>query len=189
MIIYKITNKLNGTCYIGQTTKSLERRWKEHCKLSSKCRYLNYAIKKYGKESFSINTISKYDNLVDLNNAEEYYIDWYNSLVPNGYNLDSGGKSKKPSKETKQKQSDVKLGKHLSQRTEIKPGQRLSPKTEFKKGMVSLNKKQIIDLESGFVFGSLAECALAFNISNTLLSWKIHKSKYNNRFKFVKDVL
>ena len=29
-IIYKITNKVNGKCYIGQTTKSLSDRWSKH---------------------------------------------------------------------------------------------------------------------------------------------------------------
>lgn len=30
MIVYKIKNKLDGRLYIGQTTKKLEERWKEH---------------------------------------------------------------------------------------------------------------------------------------------------------------
>ena len=30
MLIYKITNKINNKCYIGQTIKSAEERWKEH---------------------------------------------------------------------------------------------------------------------------------------------------------------
>ena len=30
MLIYKITNTINNKCYIGQTIKSAEERWKEH---------------------------------------------------------------------------------------------------------------------------------------------------------------
>ena len=30
MLIYKITNKINNKCYIGQTIKSPEERQKEH---------------------------------------------------------------------------------------------------------------------------------------------------------------
>lgn len=31
MIIYKITNTINGKIYIGQTICSLSKRWYEHC--------------------------------------------------------------------------------------------------------------------------------------------------------------
>ena len=90
MIIYKITNKLNGKCYIGQTTKSVKDRWSAHCK--SKKYFLSNSIKKYGKENFSIEEIAKYSNMEDLNNAEEYFIDFYNCIVPNGYNFAPGGR-------------------------------------------------------------------------------------------------
>lgn len=29
--IYKITNKINGKIYVGQTTKTLEERFQKHC--------------------------------------------------------------------------------------------------------------------------------------------------------------
>jgi hypothetical protein len=35
MIIYIITNKINKKQYIGQTTISIEYRWKGHCKIIS----------------------------------------------------------------------------------------------------------------------------------------------------------
>lgn len=110
MIVYKITNKLNGKCYIGQTIGSLEKRWSFHCfpsKLKNNS-YLSNAIKKYGKNHFSIEEIGKYSNLEGLNDAEEYFIAWHNSLAPNGYNIRLGGNNSSLSKETKLKIS-VKL--------------------------------------------------------------------------------
>ena len=55
MYIYKITNKINKKIYIGQTTRSIEERWKGHCKPSMTARSLiSRAIQKYGKENFII---------------------------------------------------------------------------------------------------------------------------------------
>lgn len=109
MIIYRVTNKLTGDCYIGQTARSLEARWKQHCRETG-CIYLSNAIQKYGKDAFSLDIIAKYDNLEDLNNAEEYYIAWYNSLRPNGYNLRPGGKNQLAASETKLKMSKSHMG-------------------------------------------------------------------------------
>ena len=54
-VVYKITNKINGKIYIGQTTRTFEQRWKEHCNdaMNFKDIYLFHnAIRKYGKENF-----------------------------------------------------------------------------------------------------------------------------------------
>ncbi|RLA24867.1 MAG: hypothetical protein DRQ62_04180 [Gammaproteobacteria bacterium] len=44
MIIYEITNKITGKQYIGQTTKSLNYRWRQHCKNKY---YIGSSIKKW----------------------------------------------------------------------------------------------------------------------------------------------
>ena len=103
--IYKIVNKIDGKTYIGQTIQDLEERWKQHCKPSSNCRYLKSAIKKYGFDNFDFNLICIcFDD--DLNKYENSYINQYNSIVPNGYNLREGGKSSKHHEETKKKISE-----------------------------------------------------------------------------------
>lgn len=94
---------MNGDIYIGQTIYSLSYRWKKHC-ISQKS-YFSSAIRKYGKENFSKEIIGTYSNLEDLNNAEEYFIQLNNSLVPNGYNLLPGGNNKKHHDKTKEKLS------------------------------------------------------------------------------------
>ena len=54
--IYKITNKINGKCYIGETTKDdPNKRWKQHKNTIKKgmgCPALGLAVKKYGIENF-----------------------------------------------------------------------------------------------------------------------------------------
>jgi len=109
--IYKITNNISGKCYIGETLKSNpELRWNEHKRKIEKgigCPALQYAIKKYGVDNFSFKVlIICFDE--DRYFYEKEYIKKYNSIVPNGYNLTSGGEGggfygKKHSDETKVK--------------------------------------------------------------------------------------
>lgn len=101
MVIYKITNLINEKIYIGQTTKTIEQRFKEHCKTTSGCRALKNAIKKYGSNNFSIEIIENCNSLDELNIREEYWIKHYNSLVPRGYNLQSGGGNHTVTEETR----------------------------------------------------------------------------------------
>lgn len=93
--IYKITNKINGRVYIGQTKRTIEQRWLEHkraCKLSKEPIY-NYplyrAFRKYEIYNFKIEEIEKctYDK---LDEREVYWIKYFNSFH-NGYNLTLGG--------------------------------------------------------------------------------------------------
>lgn len=91
MIIYRITNMVNGKMYVGQTTRSLSQRWREHCSNSSGCTYLHNAITKYGKENFKVEQIDIALDQEELDYKERQYIMCYNTLVPNGYNLTDGG--------------------------------------------------------------------------------------------------
>ena len=109
-IIYLITNKINGIQYVGQTIRTLEIRWKEHCSNRMDSIRLSRAINKYGEKSFSKEIVGIFDNEEDLNNAEEYFIEWYNSLSPNGYNLHTGGNNHKISEETRKRMSKSKMG-------------------------------------------------------------------------------
>jgi group I intron endonuclease len=100
--IYTITNKTDNKTYVGQTTGDLERRWKGHLKKGSNCRYLKYAINKYGVDNFVFKLVCiTFDNQLD--DMEIQYIEKYNCLVPNGYNLRLGGNGGRHHAETKHK--------------------------------------------------------------------------------------
>lgn len=87
-IIYKVTNKVNGKSYIGQTRYTLEFRWRQHLHKKDNV-YFHNAIKKYGAENFSLEVLEECD--VDkLNSREIFYIAKYNTFE-NGYNLTLGG--------------------------------------------------------------------------------------------------
>jgi hypothetical protein len=106
--IYLITNKQTNKQYVGQTLSHRKNhnkyrpfgyigRFKDHisealCNTKKKqCTYLNNAIRLYGKDEFTVEliTVCPKENL-DI--YEEKYIQEYNSLYPNGYNLTTGGK-------------------------------------------------------------------------------------------------
>ena len=94
--IYIIKNKINNKVYIGQAKNAAER-WMSHlanAKYENKSnRYsqvIHRAMIKYGIEHFYYEIleyqISNYDE------REQYWINHYNSTVPNGYNVAIGGK-------------------------------------------------------------------------------------------------
>lgn len=91
--IYKITNKINGKVYIGQTTRSVEQRWKEHKNLSKRKSqlYLHRSMRKYGIENFIVSVIGTASNYEILNKYEQKAIKKFKSLSPNGYNSVTGG--------------------------------------------------------------------------------------------------
>ena len=113
MIIYKIEHKETGKVYIGQTSRSLKKRLREHTSPSN-CVRLYRAICKYGWGSFTVEVIDSTDNRSTLNLLEEAWIQAYNSLSPNGYNLTMGGYKGEYSDESKAKMRAMKLGKPQS---------------------------------------------------------------------------
>lgn len=93
-IIYKLTNTINNKIYIGQTTADREyKRQYEHKMMIDGCRYLNFAINKYGWESFNYETLYKGDCTIDeLNDLETKFIEEYQSTNSEiGYNICLGG--------------------------------------------------------------------------------------------------
>lgn len=87
-IIYKITNKVNGKSYIGQTRYTIEFRWRQHIHKKDNT-YFHNAIKKYGVDNFIVEKLEEC-NIEDLNEREIYYIAKYNTFK-DGYNSTIGG--------------------------------------------------------------------------------------------------
>lgn len=93
MIVYKITNTLNGKCYIGMTSKPIMRRWKAHLTQmrQGNPRTLYNAFRKYGFVNFTIEQIDCANTAEELGELEKKYIAQYNSFGSGGYNMCSGG--------------------------------------------------------------------------------------------------
>ncbi len=132
--IYKITNKINGKTYVGQTKNSLEKRKTYHLQsVNSNSKYpIHCAIRKYGKENFLFETIELCDEL-ELNKKEISWIKELNSLCQTGYNIRNGGRGKQP--------EDLKLRIRESLKHKRKPTLQFNPKTgEIINEFVSLSE-------------------------------------------------
>lgn len=90
--IYRIVNKVNGKCYVGQSV-NVEGRLSNHLKwLSSGShgnKHLQSAYNKYGADNF-ITEVLEECSKSDLNAREKYWISYYDSFN-SGYNLTTGG--------------------------------------------------------------------------------------------------
>lgn len=86
--IYKIENLINHKIYIGQSIE-IERRWQKHLNATDDF-LIHKALRKYGKENFSF-TILEECKTEELDIKENYWINYYNCIIPNGYNMINGG--------------------------------------------------------------------------------------------------
>lgn len=91
--IYKYTNLINGKVYIGQTRQTLEQRDKNHLQQLKDNTYFHRALKKYGRENFSLELVEENIPYADLDRKEKEYIDKFDSFYTTGkgYNLTQGG--------------------------------------------------------------------------------------------------
>jgi group I intron endonuclease len=94
MLVYLVTNVINGKRYIGQTSLSLERRWFLHQHRKS-CKALHSAILFYGAAQFTVEVLFSVPTREQAGELEIEYIERYNTKAPNGYNLTKGGEGVK----------------------------------------------------------------------------------------------
>jgi group I intron endonuclease len=86
--VYLITNIENKKQYVGITKFSIEERFLQHTKRGF---LLTEAIEKYGEQNFSIKLVEEVESAERAYELEIFYIQKYNTKVPNGYNLTDGG--------------------------------------------------------------------------------------------------
>lgn len=185
-IIYKITNKVNGKIYIGQTKKKLAVRWAEHKNLAfhikKKSTIFHKAIKKYGPENFQIEEFATCFNIDSINFLEEEIIKNFNSIYPFGYNMTFGGKTSKRSSKAKKLLSKAKGGSCFY-------GAKINFPTEILKFNYIRDAERELNISSGQIndtlYGKLKQCkGWAFSETKEGLNVKIknYKKKRQNSF-------
>lgn len=102
--IYIVTCTVTNKSYVGQARKYVtknkqswgyEKRWLRHiyeAKINKKGKnqLLHQMIREHGKDAFELNKITECD-IKDMDKLEKQYIQEYNTMHPNGYNMTSGG--------------------------------------------------------------------------------------------------
>jgi group I intron endonuclease len=107
--VYLTINLLDGKQYIGMhRTKNVDDNY-----LGSGIKIMR-AIKKHGKQSFKREILVVCKDVVEAHQKESFFIEAYNTLHPNGYNISPTGGTQGGgvcTVETRKKQSDAKKGK------------------------------------------------------------------------------
>lgn len=144
--IYKITNLVNGKCYIGQA-KDCYDRFSEH-RSASRCpkdKAYNFnihkAMRKYGINNFSFEIIEKCSK-EELNEKEQYWVSYFDSYR-NGYNSTIGGQAI---------YSELISKEHILKSTKILEELNKNQKNE-NHPRAKLTKEQVIDIRTRYING------------------------------------
>lgn len=154
--IYKITNP-KGLVYIGQS-KDIEGRFKDYKSYNCRCQIKIYrSLEKYGVDDHFFEVVEEC-SFENLNKRERYWQDYYNVLDRElGLNCQLTNTEENPrifSEETRERQSQSRLGKKHSKET-IK---RLSNKSKGR-----FNRK-VINTETGEIFDSIELAAISIKM-------------------------
>lgn len=179
--IYRITNKINGKSYIGQTIQSVKERFYQHCATKCSQAVLNMAIHKaifkYGKQNFIIEVIEKVES-VNLNDREKYWIEYYNSYT-NGYNSTKGGqKGFKLFKDldTQAVIKSYKLGKSLREIGKIFNVDKQTVKDLLIRNNIKLRTTRTYKLSQNDRKKIMKDFSLGLNKKEIMAKWNISKS-------------
>lgn len=86
-VVYITTNLINGKQYIGDHSVNDN----IHDKYYGSGILIKAALKKYGKKNFRKEILEQFNSKEEAFNAQEKYILKHNTLIPNGYNINSKG--------------------------------------------------------------------------------------------------
>jgi group I intron endonuclease len=187
MFIYKITNSITQDYYIGKTKKDINHRLKEHFyKAKNNIQtHLYRAIRKYGKNNFSIVLIEQTTN--KLLNKKEIF--WIKKLKPK-YNMTKGGDGGITKKLTNKQK--LYLSKKYTGKGNPMWGKfgKNNPNFGQKRGP---NKKISIALKNpcicqGIKFNSIGEAELYFKLKNIPISVRkrLDSPLYTDWYRLIK---
>lgn len=112
-VIYVAVNKANGKAYVGQTTRTVNRRWGQHLSQVRKGfkDHFHNALRCHGSDSFHVSTVAVAQSKEQLDQLEKLWIVALRVLDRKyGYNDKGGGSNGSPTAETRAKISKALMG-------------------------------------------------------------------------------
>ena len=196
-VLYRHTSP-SGKMYIGITSTTPERRWRNGAGYKG-CPAFYNAINKYGWENIEHEVLLTDLDRETAEKREREYISKYNTLVPYGYNLETGGNLEKeisketreklrkahtnPSQETREKISAAMRGRKFSDETRQKmsesfKGRKLSPQA----------RKNISDAKKGKRYSPerCAQMSITFGGKNNPMYGRHHSDETKEKIAATK---
>lgn len=138
MIVYKLTNNINGKVYIGITKLGIEWRFRRHVLDAQRGseKAIHRALVKYGPENFTREILVEVDGHEEAKSLEMRYVASCRSHVnDHGYNMTAGGDGSigfKHSQKSKEKMSRARKGRIITPewRANLSASTKGRPKTE-----------------------------------------------------------
>ena len=141
--VYKITCSANSKVYIGYTSKGIDARFKSHIENARWHRKtaLYNAIRFYGEHAFSIELLEEIPSHEDACASEVRHIAEMRSVIPNGYNMTTGGDGVPITAELIAQASAKKRGKFTEKQAAAAERRRGVPLTPEHRAKLSLARK------------------------------------------------
>jgi hypothetical protein len=168
--IYIIRNIINNKFYIGSAIGHYRRKGQHFYMLRNNChfnKHLQASWNKYKEESFLFEIIEFVSDINDLENREEYWITYYNTLDPyKGYNSRKNCKTNLNLKWSEQSKLKFSLSKKGNKITHL----------DYDK-VAKMNSKKISAIKNDTIlyFNSLKEASIFFNVDASVISKAVNK--------------
>ena len=175
-VIYKITNKVNGKCYIGQTVQGFDKRYAGELAKYTCSKHLKSSIQKYGIDNFDICKIFDIAfSREELDIKEKSWISIYKATNREyGYNSTIGGEGVcgfHHTEETKQKLRKIFTGKFVGEKHHMygkhhteETKRKMVENRDYKTHGEHPNAQKIICITTGEIFGCVRDAQNYYHI-------------------------
>lgn len=127
--IYLLRSRTTGKLYVGQTTQTLSKRWRQHCKAAlrpSRTQPISNAIRKYGADDFEMTLLVECPTQEELDAEECQWAHELRTFAPAGYNLRAGNGPGSTAPEVRERLSALMTDERREHLRQLWSGRRLS---------------------------------------------------------------